>query len=728
MTAFEEFGLMPELGRAVEDMGWLLPTDVQAEAIPLILGGGDVLMAAETGSGKTGAFCLPVLQIVHETLREGTCAGRRKQGGAPSFCMNVNDRDPMFAISGDGLLCQSREHRQWQGARGSAGAIQGKHYYEVEMTDEGLCRVGWSTVAAALDLGTDGQGFGFGGTGKKSNARQFDSYGEPFGLSDVVGCFLDLDAHEIYFSKNGVDLGLAFALPGHLHKAAFYPAAVVKNAELRFNFGGAPFRHPPAGPLSVYKGLASAASEHLVSSAGAAGGARKKGRQPLALILEPSKELAQQTHDQITLFRKFLPAPGVREALLIGGMSAKDQIRALQDGVDIVVGTPGRIEDFVSTGKLDLSQVRFYILDEADGLISQGHLQLLESLHTLFSKQTGDSRRLQMIVASATLHSPDVKRMAEKLMHFPTWIDLKGQDAVPETVHHCVVHIDPTKDAWWHKPTHRVTTDGVHAHDNTRAGATSPEALSEAVKVLKYKYLLAAISKHEMDQAIIFCRTKLDCDHLEGFLLALGGGARAMVNEYSCTCVHGDRRVQERRQNLESFKNGDVRFLICTDVAARGIDVRGIPFVINVTLPDEKENYVHRIGRVGRADRMGLAISLVSTVKEKVWYHSCPSRGKSCKNTRLKDQGGCTIWYDEPQYLRNIQEHLGETVAVVDATMDVPVDEFDGKIVYGEKRGRGAAAYAGHADVLAPSVAELSELEHLAQTSFLHLRNKVWSS
>lgn len=184
--------------------------------------------------------------------------------------------------------------------------------------------------------------------------------------------------------------------------------------------------------------------------------------------------------------------------------------------------------------------------------------------------------------------------------------------------------------------------------------------------MLKAQCLVKAINALKMDQAIIFCRTKLDCDNIEAYLVALGGGQRskfkiklcivcvyagskAMVNEYSCVCLHGDRRPQERKDNLVAFKvtsspppplsthtpslslflfplshtqtytqEGEVRFLICTDVAARGIDIRGVPFVVNVTLPDDKQNYVHRIGRVGRAERMGLAVSLVATVKEKV--------------------------------------------------------------------------------------------------------------
>lgn len=132
--------------------------------------------------------------------------------------------------------------------------------------------------------------------------------------------------------------------------------------------------------------------------------------------------------------------------------------------------------------------------------------------------------------------------------------------------------------------------------------------------------------------------------------------------------------------------------------------------MINITLPDEKSNYVHRIGRVGRAERMGLAISLVSKIPEKVWYHGewCSSRGRNCYNTNLTDKGGCCIWYNEPnvsfnivrlvlffltfnwsyffQYLAEIEDHLNITIQQVDPDMKVPMNDFDGKVTYGEKR------------------------------------------
>lgn len=632
------------------------------------------------------------------------------------------------AVGADGLLCQSREEWKWQGCRATVGFVAGKHYFEAEMTDEGLCRIGWSTAAAKLDLGTDNQGYGFGGTGKKSFARSFDAYGEPYGLTDVLGCYLDLDAGVIHYSKNGNHFGEAFKIAGHLKGSAFYPACVIKNAELKFNFGGAgPFKFPPAGSFAGYGATADAPHEQRAASAAKASGKRTSGRAPLAIILEPSKELAQQTFDQIVQFKKYLPAPSLKEMLLIGGENVtKKQIQELREGVEIVVGTPGRVEHMVKEGKLDVSQVQFFVLDEVDGLLSNGHGPMLEELYKKFPKNT-EGTRLQMVVASATLHSPEVRKLADRLMYHPTWVDLKGLDSVPDTVHHVVVPIDPTTDTRWHAPTWKGKTDGVHARDSTGPGQQSPEALSEAVKVLKYQYLITAVDKHKMDQAIVFCRTKIDCDHLEAFLLDAGGGPRAMVNSYSCCCLHGDRKVAVRRENLRKFKDGELRFMICTDVAARGIDVRGIPYVINMTLPDEKENYIHRIGRVGRAERMGLAISLVSTVKEKVWYHSGKRcQGKKCTDTTLVEKGGCAIWYDEPQLLRDVEAHLGVVIGRVGPDIEVPVDEFDGKVTYGEKKGSSGTEYKGHVDALAPAVADLARLEDAAQSCYLTLRHKGW--
>ena len=161
---------------------------------------------------------------------------------------------------------------------------------------------------------------------------------------------------------------------------------------------------------------------------------KKVNNAPQALIIEPSRELAEQTCKQLQLFKAHLGAPIVKDLLVVGGSAARDQIAALQAGVDIVVATPGRLEDLISTGELALNQCRFFILDEADGLLKAGYEQLINRIHDKIPKMTSDGTRLQMIVCSATLHAFEVKKMAERLMYFPTWIDLKGQDSVPETL------------------------------------------------------------------------------------------------------------------------------------------------------------------------------------------------------------------------------------------------------------------------------------------------------
>jgi ATP-dependent RNA helicase DDX1 len=543
--------------------------------------------------------------------------GSADEGGSRS----CNDRGAAIAITPDGLKTQSRHQKEWHGCRTTKGVSgHGRYYYEAIVTDEGLCRVGFSTEEAKLDLGTCEYGYGYGGTGKKSNKRQFDDYGGPFGKGDVIGCYLDLENMEISYAKNGTDLGLAFAINRNHYSNAFFPAVVLKNAEMQFNFGDQEWKNEPE---PGFVGFTAAADKEIVKN-------RKKGTDvqqrkivnnaPQALIIEPSRELAEQTCKQLQLFKAQLGAPIVKDLLVVGGAAARDQIAALKSGVDIVVATPGRLEDLISTGELALNQCRFFILDEADGLLKAGYDQLITRIHGQIPKMTSDGTRLQMIVCSATLHAFEVKKMAEKLMHFPTWIDLKGQDSVPETVHHVVVMCDPKADAEWSRVQRSVQTDGVHQMDRVGPGENSPDAWSEAIKIMKVHYCLKAIQKMNMDYGIIFCRTKLDCDNLERYLKQMGGNSRN--SPYSCVCLHGDRKPHERKANLEMFKKQEVRFLICTDVAARGLDVKNVPFVINVTLPDDKANYVHRIGRVGRAERMGLAISLVAAYQEKVENYS----------------------------------------------------------------------------------------------------------
>lgn len=190
-----------------------------------------------------------------------------------------------------------------------------------------------------MDLGTDKLSFGFGGTGKKSTNKQFDDYGEAFGMHDVIGCCLDLERYEIRFTKNAKDLGVAFSIPNNLRNSTFYPAVVLKNAEMTFNFGATEFKHKiPNG----YVAVSSVESKNVVqnpraTNSGTSQDFEPKPNAPQAIIIEPSRELAEQTLNQIVKFKKFLKDPVIRELLLIGGVNVREQLSILQQGVDILV-------------------------------------------------------------------------------------------------------------------------------------------------------------------------------------------------------------------------------------------------------------------------------------------------------------------------------------------------------------------------------------------------------
>ncbi|GAM24791.1 hypothetical protein SAMD00019534_079660, partial [Acytostelium subglobosum LB1] len=204
MSAFEDLGVMPEIIQAVEELDWILPTPIQQEAIPLILGGGDVLAAAETGSGKTGAFALPILQITYEFINnvatvpsDAAAIGATETDTMDSgdsdkntITWSVNDRDNDMSI--DGLVCQSRAP-DWAGCRTNLGITSGKYYYEATVRDEGLCRVGWAMKKASRSIGTDKFSWGYGGTGKRSHMGKFENYGQAYGNNDTIGCYIDID-------------------------------------------------------------------------------------------------------------------------------------------------------------------------------------------------------------------------------------------------------------------------------------------------------------------------------------------------------------------------------------------------------------------------------------------------------------------------------------------------------------------------------------------------------
>lgn len=741
MSAFEELGVMPEIIQAIEDMEWLLPTPVQTETIPLILGGGDVSAAAETGSGKTGAFAIPILQTVFESRRTNLAPLKTTVTATGPIQLSSVDRGKEVYV--DGNLAQCRHPSIWQGVRATRGVARGSWYFTARADDDGLLRIGWSSQHAALNLGTDSRGFGFGGTGMKSHGSKFDRYGAAYTKGDTVWAAIDFyeDGNKcgvrISYGINDENKGVAFDISAAklgANNLCLRPHIAMKNAQVTVDFAkNVPFldNHGfrPIGDATIED---SEPELTFATAAGKTDDTETATRTPLALILEPSRELAGQVEQELLKFGKYLEADSVRHLLLVGGGKPQQEIQRLKEGVDIVSGTLGTIKSNLSKKRLSLDSVRFFVLDEADTFATDNLRDVL-SIHEAIPV----CNNVQTLLFSATLHSPEIKALAEKIQRFPLWIDLKGKNAVPETVHHTLVRLDANADAALLESFPRHTNwpvDGVHKTDASDAA----DVRSFRLKRLKLAALKRVIDAHKMQHAMLFARTQLDCDNIESFLLQQSGVLSAHIGkyrfrsrrdtgpelEYSCACLHGGRRQEERDAALAAFKAGEIRFLICTDVAARGIDVRGLPYLVNVTLPDKSENYIHRVGRVGRAEHFGLAVSLVGAQKEAVWFHTCGKpKGGMCNRRKLVDAGGCVMWYNEPKLLTEIEERLKGRIEELDENFHRRSDKP--APVYGAKKGEIMfnELSAANVNALKPSLLKLVSLEQAVQASFLAMHN-----
>lgn len=370
---------------------------------------------------------------------------------------------------------------------------------------------------------------------------------------------------------------------------------------------------------------------------------------PLIIVIEPTKDLAQQTYQTFRDLSGQLT--DIQCQLMIGGQ-VKDYNtnEGVWSNTDIIIGTSGKIASCLCSESLDTSRCKLLILDEADQIAKDK--SWTNAVYTIFSTmRTGQSAfdRLQVAFFSATLQSRPVKDLAKKVCHRPLYVDLRERLLFPDTIHECILNVEPQVE----KVPEGVVTDAVH-----RGGRLENiidlnclcenELKSELVKLLKPNIVRCLINDLQMHQVLIFCRSSLDCDLLGQYL--------DKMDKRVCRILAGSSKsTEERKSNLMLFQNGGCQVLLCTDAGARGLNIDGLPYVINFTLPDKPETYVHRIGRVGRADKMGLAISLVSTVKEKVWF--CQNGiYPPCSDTSIfqKGKGGNCIWYNEHKLLKEI--------------------------------------------------------------------------
>ncbi len=283
-------------------------------------------------------------------------------------------------------------------------------------------------------------------------------------------------------------------------------------------------------------------------------------RHPIrALILAPTRELAIQVAESVTAYSKYVP---LRSTVVYGGTDIKAQKPALMKGVEVLVATPGRLLDHVESRNLQLNQVQMLILDEADRMLDMGFMPDLKRILALLPKQR------QTLLFSATF-SDDIKKLAQDFLNNPVTVETARRNA---------------------------------------AGENIKQSVSMASERDKFHVLVELIRERDVKQVLVFTRTKLAAAHVSRQLEKSGVAADA---------IHGDKSQQERIKALDAFKAGTVTALVATDVAARGLDIDQLPLVINYELPTHAEDYVHRIGRTGRAGALGEAISLVDEDDEK---------------------------------------------------------------------------------------------------------------
>ncbi|MDP0927300.1 DEAD/DEAH box helicase [Paracoccus onubensis] len=298
------------------------------------------------------------------------------------------------------------------------------------------------------------------------------------------------------------------------------------------------------------------------------GRGRARARMPRSLVLCPTRELAAQVAENFDIYAKHTR---LTKALLIGGVSFGEQDKLIDRGVDVLIATPGRLLDHFERGKLLLTGVQIMVVDEADRMLDMGFIPDIERIFQLtpFTRQT--------LFFSATM-APEIERITNTFLHAPERIEIARQATASETITQRLVEITPTRK-------------------------------DQSAK--QKRELLRALINAEGDglkNAIIFCNRKTDVDIVSKSLAKYGHDAAP---------IHGDLDQSHRTRTLEAFREGKLKLLVASDVAARGLDIPAVSHVINYDLPSHAEDYVHRIGRTGRAGRSGTSISIATPSDEK---------------------------------------------------------------------------------------------------------------
>ncbi|GIT90916.1 DEAD/DEAH box helicase [Jannaschia pagri] len=302
---------------------------------------------------------------------------------------------------------------------------------------------------------------------------------------------------------------------------------------------------------------------------------RARARMPRSLVLAPTRELAAQVAEN---FDNYAKGSRLKKALLIGGVSFKEQDQLIDRGVDVLIATPGRLLDHFERGKLLLTGVEIMVVDEADRMLDMGFIPDIERIFELtpFTRQT--------LFFSATM-APEIERITNKFLSAPEKIEVARQNSTSDTITQVLVE---------HAPKRRDMTAKDKRHI-LRAIVDRDMALEDG-----------AASK--LKNAIIFCNRKVDVDIVAKSLKKHG---------YNAEPIHGDLDQSHRMRTLDGFRDGSLQFLVASDVAARGLDIPNVSHVFNYDVPSHAEDYVHRIGRTGRAGKLGTAYTIAVPADEK---------------------------------------------------------------------------------------------------------------
>ncbi|WP_109434880.1 MULTISPECIES: DEAD/DEAH box helicase [Aquimarina] len=282
-------------------------------------------------------------------------------------------------------------------------------------------------------------------------------------------------------------------------------------------------------------------------------GQKLRKRPVRALVLTPTRELAAQILDNVKAYSEFLD---LRSMVIFGGVNANPQIRALRSGVDILVATPGRLLDLHNQRALSLANIEILVLDEADRMLDMGFQRDLNKILKLLPAKR------QNLLFSATF-SKEIKQLANGILNHPVWVEATPENTTAEKVDQKIYRVDQKR---------------------------------------KSELIIKFISEGNWKQVLVFTRTKHGANRLSEKMVKSGISAAA---------IHGNKSQGARTKALGGFKKGTIRVLVATDIAARGLDIPLLPHVVNFELPNISEDYVHRIGRTGRAGASGEAISLV---------------------------------------------------------------------------------------------------------------------